>query len=68
MSPTTLLKQYKTAVKEKNELKKRLTKLEKDLELMGEYAKHVVDIKEARKEIKRGKTISQDKLFKKLGI
>ncbi len=35
--------------------------------LLG-YLAHILDVREARKEIKAKKTISQDKLFKKLGL
>ena len=68
MTTTTLVKKYKSAVKEKNELKRRLSKLEQDLELIADYAQEVKDIEMARKEAKSGKIINQGKLFKKLGV
>ena len=32
------------------------------------YLDHLVDIREARKEIQRGKFVTQEKLFKRLGL
>ncbi len=46
----------------------RLKKLDKCVGGFVAYLEHLVDIKEAREEIEREKTVSQEALFKKLGI
>ena len=46
----------------------RLKKLEERFGFFWEYFQGLLDIKEAREEIKKGKVVSQEKLFKKLGI
>ena len=46
----------------------RLKKVDKSFGQFLEYFDYVKDIAEARKESKNGKTISQEKLFKKLGL
>lgn len=47
---------------------KRLKKFERQFDLLLEYAQHVNDIAEARKEIKRGDVVNQKELFEKLGL
>lgn len=68
MTATTLIKKYESAVKEKNNLKKRLSELEQNLELLADYTQEVKDIELARKQVSNGKITSQDKLFKKLSV
>mgnify|MGYP001561023584 CR=1 FL=1 len=46
----------------------RLKKLEKSFGKLFNYFRHLYEISEARKEIKEKRIISQDKLFKKLGL
>ncbi|MFH1759076.1 MAG: hypothetical protein ABH822_00765 [Patescibacteria group bacterium] len=68
MTSTTLIREYKSVVNEKNELKKRLFKLEQNLDLMADYTQKVKSIEQARNQAKNGQVVSQDKLFKKLGV
>jgi len=46
----------------------KLRQLQKHFEAFWKYFSHLQDIKEARKDIKAGRTISQKELFKKLGL
>ncbi|HBT81443.1 hypothetical protein A2757_02495 [Candidatus Giovannonibacteria bacterium RIFCSPHIGHO2_01_FULL_48_47] len=46
----------------------RLRKLQKYFETFWNYLSHLRDIQEAREDIKAGRTIAQEKLFRKLGI
>ena len=46
----------------------RLKKLDKRFQEFFTYIENLIDIKEARKEVKQGKIISQEKLFKQLGF
>ena len=46
----------------------KLKKLQKHFGFFLNYFEHLQDIKKAREEIKAGKTISQEKLFKELGL
>lgn len=46
----------------------RLKKLEARFQDFWEYLEHLGDIKESREEIKKGKFIPQEKLFKRLGF
>lgn len=46
----------------------RLKKVDKSFGRFLEYFEYLKDIVEARKEARSGKTISQEKLFKKLGL
>ena len=60
------------AVKEKISILKteylRLKKLEEHFKDFWEYMEHLMDIREAREEVKKKKIIPQEKLFKKLGF
>ena len=46
----------------------RLKELDKHFKGFWMYLKNLTEIQEAREEIKQKKVISQDKLFKKLGL
>lgn len=46
----------------------RLKQLQKHFEPFWKYITHLQDIKEARQDIKQGRTIPQEKLFKELGL
>ena len=46
----------------------RLKEIDKRFNSFWTYLKNSTEIKEARKEIKQKKVISQEKLFKKLGL
>ena len=46
----------------------RLKKLDKRFADFFAYIEYLADIREARKEVKLGKIISQEKLFKQLGF
>ncbi|MBI4117265.1 MAG: hypothetical protein HY451_01075 [Parcubacteria group bacterium] len=46
----------------------KLKKLQKNFEAFWSYLKHLRDIEEAREDVKKGKTISQEKLFKQAGL
>ncbi len=46
----------------------RLKKLEERFAVFFAYFEHLLDIREARKEAKQKKIISQEKLFKRLGF
>ncbi len=46
----------------------RLKKLEERFSDFWIYMEHLMDIREAREHMKKGKVISQEKLFKRLGF
>lgn len=46
----------------------RLKKLDERFEEFWAYLERITDIKEAREEVKKKKVISQEKLFKNLGL
>ena len=46
----------------------RLKKLDKRFADFFAYIEHLADIREARKEVKLGKIVSQEKLFKEFGF
>jgi len=46
----------------------KLKELQKHFEAFWKYITHLQDIKEAREDIKAGRTISQEQLFRKLGF
>lgn len=46
----------------------KLKQFQKYFQVFWNYFKHLKGVKEAREDIKTGKVISQDKLFKNLGI
>jgi len=46
----------------------KLKKLQKNFEAFWNYLKHLRDIEEAREDVKSGKIISQEKLFKQAGL
>lgn len=46
----------------------RLKKLEERFKDFWIYLEHLMDIREAREEVKQKKVISQEKLFKQLGF
>lgn len=46
----------------------RLKKLDEHFKDFLVYLENLVDIREARKEVKQKKTVSQEKLFKRLGF
>ena len=45
-----------------------LKKLQKNFEAFWNYLKHLRDIEESREDVKKGKIISQEKLFKQAGL
>lgn len=59
---------FKNYIKIPKEEYSRLKKLQKYFEKFVEYFEHLQDIKKSREEIKAGKTVSQEKLFKELKI
>ena len=63
---------YMITAKEKISIPKteylRLKEIDKRFNNFWTYLKNSTEIKEARKEIKQKKAISQEKLFKKLGL
>ena len=63
---------YMITAKEKISIPKteylRLKEIDKRFNNFWTYLKNSTEIKEARKEIKQKKVISQEKLFKKLGL
>ncbi len=67
--PEKLKKEIERAVEKgayssKSEFIRDLLRLWKD----KEWVKHMKEVEEARKEVREGKFISQEKLFKKLGV
>lgn len=46
----------------------KLKELQEHFEVFWQYFSHLQDIKEAREDIKTGRVISQEQLFKKLGL
>jgi len=46
----------------------RLKKLDQRFKDFWMYLENLIDIREARREIKKGKVIAQEKLFRKLGF
>ena len=46
----------------------RLKKLDKHFRDFWNYLEDLMEIREARKEVKQGKVIPQEKLFKQLGL
>jgi len=64
----SLIGQIKTASREKDELKKRFRELNKKLNFLEKYVGYAQDISLVRKQIERGETIAQEKLFSELGI
>lgn len=63
-----LVSQIRTASREKDELKRRFEKLGKKLALIEEHLQHAKDIALARKQVKIGEIITQEKLLDQLGI
>ncbi len=47
---------------------RRLKKLDVRFSDFLAYLGHLFDIREAREEVKKGKVVSQEKLFKRLGL
>ena len=46
----------------------RLKKLDERFSDFFTYLEHLLDIREARREVKKGKFVAQEKLFKRLGL
>ncbi len=65
---TEILKKYENAIQEKNDLKRRLAHLEKNLAAIALYFRHVATIQQSRKQAKIKELISQKDFFEKLGI
>lgn len=55
-------------VKVRQEEYARLKNLQKRFEVFWNYITHLRDIKDAREDIKKGKAVPQEKLFKNLGL
>jgi hypothetical protein len=66
MTPTLSFAKDKVSVPRMEYL--RLKKLDEHFKDFWFYIEHLVDIRQARERVKRGKVISQEKLFKKLGF
>lgn len=64
----TVTATFKNYIKIPKEEYFKLKKLQKYFEKFVEYFEHLQDIKKAREEVRLGKTISQEKLFKELKI
>jgi len=75
----TALKQFATSTSKhiegfmhKNHLdretRSHMKKLFQEAQAFQERIQHVLDIAEARKDISAGRTVSQEKLFRKLGL
>lgn len=60
--------QYKYIVKEREKLKKLIDRIDQKLVVFEQYTKHVQDVAKSREEIKKGKLIPQEKLFRELGF
>ncbi len=45
-----------------------LKKLQKNFETFWNYLRHLRDIEEARQDVKKGRTIPQEKLFKRMRL
>ena len=60
--------QYKSVVKEQAKLKKMIEKNDQRLALLKIYIEHVKAVARSREEIKKGKLIPQEKLFRELGF
>lgn len=58
----------KNYVKIRREEYTYLKRLQKNFEAFWNYFIHLRDIEEAREDIKNGRTIPQEKLFRKLGL
>lgn len=65
---TSIIGQYKTAITEKEDLKRRFSALERRFEVVERYLYHVKRMEKSREEVKRGKLIPQEKLFRELGL
>ncbi|MBI2057691.1 MAG: hypothetical protein HYT63_01775 [Candidatus Yanofskybacteria bacterium] len=63
-----LSNQIKTVSREKDEIKKRLKKLDEKFAMLEKYAKHAKDIAFAREQTKRGEAVPQEKVLHNLGI
>jgi len=60
--------QYKNVVKEQEKLRKMIEKNDQRLVLLKRYMEYVKTVAKSREEIKRGKLIPQEKLFRELGF
>ena len=58
----------KSYIKIKRDEYVHLKKLQKKFELFWDYVMHLKDIEIARNEVKAGKTITQEQLFRRLGL
>lgn len=63
-----IIGQYKAAVEEKEELKRRFRVLERRFEIVEKYLSHVKRMEKSRADIKKGNLIPQEKLFRELGL
>ncbi len=60
--------QYKYIVKEQEKLRKMVKKNDQRLALLKKYMEHAQTVAKSREEIKKGKLIPQEKLFRGLGF
>ncbi|MEK7481783.1 MAG: hypothetical protein AAB607_00235 [Patescibacteria group bacterium] len=66
MANATTIKKNKVSIS-KTEYR-RLKKIDEHFKDFLAYLEHLMDIREAREEVKQKKVISQEKLFKQLGF
>lgn len=64
----TIAGQYKYLAKEQEKIKRMIEKNDQKLILIKKYLEHTRDVAKARDEIKRGKVIPQENLFRELGF
>ena len=60
--------QYRYITKEQARIKKMIEKNDHKLALLKKYMEHAKTVAKSREEIKRGKLIPQEKLFRELGF
>jgi len=65
---STMSTNYKDKVSIPKEEYSRLKRLDNRFSDFWNYLENLMEIREARKEVKEGKTISQEELFNELGI
>lgn len=64
----TIAGQYKYLAKEQEKIKRMVEKNDQKLILLKKYLEHTRDVTKARDEIKKGKVIPQENLFRELGF
>jgi len=64
----SIIGQYKYITKEQERIKKMIEKNDQKLALLKKYMEHMKTVAKSREEIKKGKLIPQEKLFRELGF